>query len=248
MNKNISIETFKELFDTNFAFDDNNFQCRHLGRRDEDGVIRNKDFLNARINTASSLISVIDVVGAKKILEIGTWKGYTAIAVGKYFNDKGNNDAIVHTLDIKVGGYDGGNHADASNLNVQFGYWMPHHTIYDDWKYNDNLIYNKSFKNLTNEEIYDENLKFLNSIKPEGGYDLVFVDGDHSYEGAEFDCNYALVVLCDSGVIVFDDRQGHGSVNRFFNDITKDKWDFSEVNQKHYQTQNVMHNFGIVFK
>ena len=78
---------------------------------------------------------------------------------------------------------------------------------------------------------------------------MVFIDGDHSFKGAGFDYRYATEVINELGVIVFDDRQGHASVGKLFDSIQDvEKWDFLEVNQEHFETQSVLHNFGIVFK
>ena len=109
MNKNISLETFKEIFNKNFHFNEDVI-CLHRGCLGEDGIIREDEFMGARINTASSLIAVIDILESKTILEIGTWKGHTSIAVEKYFEKKYNDlkGLVVDTFDIKRGGYDGG--------------------------------------------------------------------------------------------------------------------------------------------
>jgi predicted O-methyltransferase YrrM len=42
--------------------------------------------------------------------------------------------------------------------------------------------------------------------KPEP-YDLITVDGDHSYEGARNDLEYTLPLLCVGGLLLFDDLQ-----------------------------------------
>jgi len=250
MNQRLSLDEFKNLFDERFCFDENNFTCEHLGRRDEDGIIRDKTFLGARINTASSLIAIADALGSKKILEIGTWKAYTSTSMALFLEKKylDTEELVVDTLDIKVGGYDGGKSSSKSSL-VKFHFWLPHHSRYDDWKYNDRSVVHPEFKDLRNEVIYAKNLAFLNSIKPPSGYDLVFIDGDHSFEGASFDYRYAMDVLGPNGVVVFDDRQGHASVGDAFDNVEgEEKWDFLEINEKHFKEQNVMHNFGIVFK
>jgi hypothetical protein len=109
---------------------------------------------------------------------------------------------------------------------------MPHKTIYDDWKETDQETKDSGFLELTNEQIFEKNAKYLQSIKPLNGYDMIYIDGDHSYDGVGFDWNYSKLVANKNTLIILDDIWDYRlrEVRRFFNDIKTPKWDFEEWN------------------
>lgn len=71
-------------------------------------------------------------------------------------------------------------------------------------------------------------------------FDILYIDGDHSYEGCLFDLTKYSPMVCDNGFLVVDDAahythqkwgefQGHKSVSDSLVDFMKvegDKWDF----------------------
>jgi predicted O-methyltransferase YrrM len=90
----------------------------------------------------------------------------------------------------------------------------------------------KDFLNHTNKELFEMNHNILESIAPEGGYDLIFIDGDHSYEGAKKDWEHALKFSHKETLIVIDNIWDIRlkEVRRFYDDMTTNKWDFEEWN------------------
>jgi len=242
----LSLNEFKQNFESNFIYYDKEFSCKIIFMK---AVSKDAKYLGAIISTASSLIAVVKTILPNKILEIGSWKYYTANAIACFIEDTYENtdEVVIDTFDIKKGGYNGGTATLKSKLIKQH-YWMPHKTGYDAWKFNDNDIIHKEFKELSNKEIFEKNLTYLNSIKPKSGYDLIFIDGDHSFDGVKFDFEYSKNVLNKDGIIIFDDREGHKNIDDFFKTLPKSNtWDFTDLNDRHFKTLNIIHNFGIYY-
>lgn len=77
--------------------------------------------------------------------------------------------------------------------------------------------------NLKNEGIFyngcsDED-EMINNVSGQAPYDVIFVDGDHSYEGALCDyCDY-LPMLKDKGVMAWHDSKGDPRVTKFIDNL-----------------------------
>ncbi len=78
---------------------------------------------------------------------------------------------------------------------------------------------------MENEAIFERNLKYLKSIAPANGYDLIYIDGDHSFAGATFDWEYSLHVCNSETLVVVDDINDdrHTAVRKFFESLTTNK-------------------------
>lgn len=186
------------------------------------------------INTRSAMIALVRMLQPKKVLEIGSYHFETADVIAKTMEDLGFNDYRVDSFDIKRGGYDGAKPEPAHHA-VKAYHWYPHHTPYDDWKYSDPGIVYPQFRSLSDGQIFEENMKILGPIAPEEKYDMIYVDGDHSYEGVVFDWAYCEKVSHGNTLIIFDDLYGHKfpGIRKFFDEVPGRKYDFSDWNEKH---------------
>ena len=242
-----SLEEFKQNFENNFIYYSKEFSCKMIFVEE---ISKDKKYLDANISTASSLLSVVKTLQPKTILEIGSWRCFTTNALACFMEDNYENldDVVIDTFDIKKGGFNGAHTVIKSNLINQH-YWMPHKTKESiTWVFEDKDIIHQEFKDLSNKDIFIKNLNYLDSIKPKEGYDLIFIDGDHSFDGVSYDFEYSKKVLSKDGVIIFDDREGHKNVDDFFKLLPKDRsWDFTDLNDKHFKTLNVVHNFGLYY-
>jgi len=100
----------------------------------------------------------------------------------------------------------------------------------------DNLILDRTLQNIENSNRYNNFFKLFkgNSFKDEsinfakniGPVDLLFIDGDHSYEGVKKDFENYSPLVESGGYIIFDDyNQGHQGIVRFCDSISKEKFD-----------------------
>ena len=192
-------------------------------------------FNGCGIHTRSGVKTLIRMLKPKFILEIGSYHFETANQMAYTFDELyGSDHSIghIHSFDIKKGGYDGVLFNPGSS-RITSHTWIPQKTAFDDWKYKDPEITSKcDYANITNEEIFERNLKYLKSITPASGFDMVYIDGDHSYKGAEYDLEYSLKVINPEAVIIIDDIWDHRlqQVRDFYNDLKNEKWDFVEWN------------------
>ena len=197
-------------------------------------LLVHNEFGGCGIHSRSGMKALVRMFKPKNVLEIGSFHFETANQIA-YAMDTVFGDDIsvghVDSFDIKKGGCDGnGGHL---SRRVASHIWIPHKTTYDDWKFNDPAITsNSDFLNMSNDQIFAKNMEYLNKIKPAGGYDMVYIDGDHSYQGAHFDLLYSKQVISQDALLVIDDIWDFrlSEVRSFFDDLKTEKWDFREWN------------------
>jgi hypothetical protein len=100
---------------------------------------------------------LIRATGAKSVLEIGHGRGYVTFCAAKAFHDMGITDGVVTSVDVQ---YD-------EKLLGGLGQVFP-----SDWFKHIKLVQGSSHEVLP---------------KLQGTFDIVYVDGDHSYEGTKSD-------------------------------------------------------------
>lgn len=182
------------------------------------------------INTRSAIRSLVKMLNLRSFLELGSFHYETSDQVADAMQESGP-DFVVNSYDIKVGGYDGGK-IRPEHPKVRAMFLFPQHTSYDDWKYRDPGVVYPEFKNMTNEEIFKKNCELLKIDAPAGGYDIIYMDSDHSYEGVKHDWEYSKGVSHENTLIVWDDLYAHvfPGIRRLFDEVQVPKWDFKEWN------------------
>jgi len=117
-----------------------------------------------------------------------------------------------------------------------------YYTGIDQWKYDTTMEHEKNkIKNWNTQEkwddIYKSVLKKLSKFEDRASiirgssrdvvptlvhkYDVIYVDGDHSYEGAKKDLELSLDVLAEDGKIIVDDLQ-YPSVAQAFREFLQE--------------------------
>jgi len=232
----MNIDMIKKSFFENY---------KHFPEIAPQNTLIHKIFNGCRIHTRSGIKTLIKILKPKNILEIGSLHFETtnqmALSMAELFPaDVGK----IHSFDIKTGGYDGARQCIPLSTRIVSHIWIPHKTSYDDWKYKDEEILKTGFADLTNEQIFEKNLTYLKSIAPTEGFDLVYIDGDHSFQGTMYDYQYAKQVINENSFIVVDDIWDNRlhEVREFFDSLKNDKWDFYEWNIAH---KDMVQNMGI---
>lgn len=129
-----------------------------------------------------------------KALEIGSFKGWTSILMCRI-----RNDLKVITIDPHYGFP---KHPELSSSETEVN-----KNIYS-WKFEDRI-----------EHIKVSSQEFFTDKK----FDFIFIDGDHSFEGVEFDFNKFFPNLKKDGIIAFHDYGCHPGVTQFCNSLILQK-------------------------
>ena len=133
---------------------------------------------------------------ARNILEIGVRYGYSLISIIKGAQD---SKSFFNAIGIDNQSYESGSERIAYE-NIK--------SVTDEFK-----LINADSQKITNIKKSVGDMRF----------DLIHIDGDHSYKGCLHDLNITKEVLADNGVIVIDDIflgscRVFQAVNRFLND------------------------------
>jgi predicted O-methyltransferase YrrM len=107
--------------------------------------------------------------------------------------------------------------------------------LFEDSFYNDKLIMNNIYKNLqklnknnNNISLFKGNSQSENVMKKLSGnkFDIIFIDGDHSYDGVKKDFEIYYNLLSDNGIMIFDDynkSNNNKGVYKLINEIINKK-------------------------
>lgn len=96
--------------------------------------------------------------------------------------------------------------------------------------------------------------EFFSNVNTEGGYDLVFIDGEHSEQQLEKDFFNALKIICMGGWIVMHDTNPVSEHLTHFPRDKKGSWNgsayrfASRLNSKKYFTVNIDHGLSLYQK
>lgn len=229
----------------------NEFNNFYVDKGPENGVLQGTKYAGASTHARNCLYTLVKMLEPVNILEIGSMHYESSDSMARALDEldplrlNPGIGGVVDSFDIKKGGYTGEIHRVPTNKRVRPGYWYPFPTYYDSWKYNDPLIAFPDFKDMSYEQIREKNFQILSERTKEfGKYDLIFVDGDHSYDGAKEDYEMALRVAHRETVIVFDNVWDIrlNEVRQFYDSLKVSKWDFEEWNDAHYKDNMVMDN------
>lgn len=196
-----------------------------------EGNVENTDprYNNRRTHCRSGMYTFTKMIKPKHVLEIGSMVYDSSNMIGMAMDEMGI-DGVIDSIDIVDGGCHGQKRKQI-NKRIRPRFWLPHHTSYDKWKYSTNIAH-PEFKDMSNEEIFSKNLEFLRSFAPIDGYDMILIDGDHSYEGVSYEWQYANRVSHPKTLMVIDDMYDsrHWQVRKFYDTLQTTKWDFVEWN------------------
>ncbi len=134
------------------------------------------------------LLSIVRHTGAKKILEIGTWDGNTALNLAANVAD----DGMVTTVDLPP---------DATGAMV-----LPISSMLNNMT--DRNQMGIQYKNTPEEkkitQVYGDSAK-IDWQTLGGPFDMIFIDGCHAFAYVKSDTEAALSVLANGGTIIWHD-------------------------------------------
>jgi len=216
----------------------------YIDRGPENGILQGTKYAGAATHARNCLYTLTLMLKPVNALEIGSMHYASSDSIA-FAMDDNRTEGVVDSFDIKYGGYTGEVDKKPYNPRVRPGYWYPFPTTYDTWKYHDPLIAFPAFSKMSTEEIRKANYDILiERSKAFGKYDLIFVDGDHSFQGAKEDFEMALQFSHDNTLIVIDNVWDSRlfEVRQFYDSLKLPKWDFEEWNDEHLASNMVMDN------
>lgn len=155
-----------------------------------------------------SLLEFLEKRKPKTVLEIGTARGGTLFLESRVASE----DAILVSIDLPYTSFSGGYYFWQRSLYKLFA--LPNQQIH--------LIQSNSHDKKTLEEVK----KIFNGKK----VDFLFIDGDHSYEGAKKDFELYSPLVKEDGILAFHDIVVHPpEIDCRVNEL----WDEIKVKYKH---------------
>ncbi len=179
----------------------------------------------------STIFCLAKMLSINSMLELGSWhfqsSNMAALAMDEMSRDE---TSWVDSYDIIPGGFSM-DYIPPTNPRVRPHYVYPHHSDYDLWKYREKIVY-PEFRNMTDNDIFAKNLDILMGNKPDGGYELLLIDADHSKKGASLDLEYCKRVAKSGAVFVVDDlyESRLTEVREFFDELPYEKYDWCDWN------------------
>ncbi len=107
------------------------------------------------------------------------------------------------------------------------------------------FCYNEGINNI--EAVIGESLSAVNMFE-DNSIDLLFIDGNHNYEFAKEDYNKYLPKVKENGIILIDDIQLHGGMERFWEEIKEPKFDVNFIRPRNSSRPAEGTGFGVVLK
>lgn len=118
-----------------------------------------------------------------RILEIGTFRGWSAILMAK-----ARGDAVIITIDPHFGIPEDDLSSSAEEVSNNIS--------------RENLTYNILHLQISSQDFIPEQYTFRGNVDK---FDLLFIDGDHTFAGVQHDFEKFLLYVKPEGIILFHD-------------------------------------------
>ena len=179
--------------------------------------------------------TLISKINPKTIIEVGSWKGLSAITMGKSVKSLGLSDTKIHCVDTWLGAVEfWGSHANTPERNLLLKNGYPQ-------------IYYQFLSNVVHSGLEDIILPFPNTSLIAAKYfksiglrsQMIYIDASHDEEDVYNDLKYYFELLDNGGVIFGDDYHN-------WLDVQKAVKRFSD--DTHLGFEVVENNFWVIYK
>lgn len=155
---------------------------------------------------SSTFVEVIEKYNPKVIVEVGSWKGCSAIHMANICKSLyGNNDFEIVCVDTFLGSVE---HWDRSSVNINYLHGRPY--IYEQFL--SNIIHFNHTDVVTPLPI-DSHNAYQVLAHYEVVADLVYIDAGHDYDAVKRDLSDYINLLREGGVLLVDDMH-HEPIQR----------------------------------
>ena len=172
---------------------------------------------------------LIEKIKPNIIIEVGTWKGLSAINMGKHVK-KNNLKTTIYCVDTWLGAiefWDKLNDTKERNLLLKNGYPQ---------------IYYQFLSNVVHNDLQDIILPFPNTSENGFRYfkskqiksDMIYIDASHEYDDVYRDVSNYINILNQGGVIFGDDYKHWVDVRNAVNNFTKEHNLHLEIIEDHF--------------
>lgn len=170
----------------------------------------NVGFGNVRPVEAQVLGSLVKFLDPKKIFEIGTYNGFSAL----HLFHNSSPDAVIYTLDLP---------SDKKGMKLRHDLTEAHKDISTMSRMLDNFIDDDALAQKRIVRLFGDSSSF--DFSPYyGSIDFIFIDANHSSEYVKADTENAFNMVSFKGVILWHDHDFlHPSVFQYINQIAKQK-------------------------
>lgn len=231
----------------------NEFENFYVDIGPEHGILQGLDYEGASTHCSQCLYTLTRLIGAKNVLEIGSYHYRTTNQIAKAIDDTHgiNTKGNVVTFDIIDGGYDAGKNYEIASSRINANFWYPYKTA--DTKKLDISKFVFDNSNFNNEELVSLNKSLLKNVSEElkiETFDLIFIDGDHTTTGIENDFNVISEFSDNETLVVIDNIWDIRliEVKEFFDKQNYIKWNFKEFNDKYFSKNRVQDTGILIFR
>jgi predicted O-methyltransferase YrrM len=152
------------------------------------------------------------------------------------------NELSIVTDSLEIGSCEGGSTMSLSLISTNL-VSIDHNPVYDE----DLIKPNCNFKSINGNSSNEEVIKQVYLYFP-NGVDLIFIDGDHTYDGVKKDFNNYKNLVRSNGIIAFHDivdskyhRSANCTVYKFWDELK------TQYKYKEFREDNVWGGIGLIW-
>jgi hypothetical protein len=149
---------------------------------------------------------IISQIQPKIILEVGTWKGASAIHMARLCESLGLDETIIVCVDTWLGSIEFWTDHNDSDRYLSLALKNGYPTVY--YQFLANVVFNKMESRIIPFPVTSAlAAKFFQNYQVK--FDLIYIDASHEYEDIMYDLNLFWGLVNQSGILFGDDFDSH---------------------------------------